>query len=446
MKLRGTWLLALCPGLLGPELREHVEALSSDAFAGRDTGSAGERLAAEYIAAELGAAGVEPAGDDGSWFQNVPVVQWVQVGEPALELHLAGGATERGAYGEFTLRARQPLDGVLDLHVVETPEDLPEPRADLALFMSESRSRWSSWLDERGARGGRGYGLVIYETRLDASGSWSAPRPRWGLEESYDGPINEIAVRGALADRLAGGDVERVSVDTKLRAQLLPAVNVVGRVAGTGRDSNETVLVTAHYDHLGLREPGAETDGVYNGADDNASGVAFTLELARALAAAPPVRDVVFVLVTGEERGLLGMRYYVDHPVVPLEQTVFNFNLEMVGRPDDLAGGPGALWLTGWERTSLGSLLEAGEFAVVGDPRPEQGFYRRSDNYPLAKAGVVAQTFSSFGLHDDYHRTSDEADTLDYEHMEAALATCTRILRHIADGTWTPQWSEGGRP
>jgi len=441
------WLLAAAPGLVTGELREHVEALASDDFAGRETGSAGGRLAAEYIAAGLEAAGASPAGDAGTFFQAVPVVQWVQVAAPTLELHTEGGESVAASFGEFTARAREPLDGVLEVKVVEGPEDLPAPRSDLALFMTKSRSRWTAWLDEGGAAGGRGYGLVIYETRLKSSGAWSAARPRWGLDGPSTGPINELAVRDELAERFESGEVLRIAVDLKLRAQRLAASNVVAVVPGSEPESGETVLVSAHYDHLGTREPEEEgADTVYNGADDNASGVAFTIELARAMAAEPPKRNVVFLLVTGEERGLLGMRHYVDHPVVPLAETLFNFNLEMLGRPDDLAGGSGRMWLTGWERTSLGGLIEAAGCSVIGDPRPEQGFYRRSDNYPLAKAGVVAQTFSSFGMHDDYHRASDEADTLDYEHMDAALATCATILRQIAGGSWSPQWLEGGRP
>ncbi len=445
------WVLAAAPAALPADLLEHVEQLASDELAGRETGSEGAHLAAEYIARTLQDAGVRPAGDDGTFFQSVPVVQWLSVGEPQLEL-LAGEEVLAHPDAEhFSARARRPLDAEPEVFVVAAPEDLPLPRSDLALFFDAPRSRWSGWLDDAGASGGAGYGLILYETRLAGGGRGRSPRPRWSLDGPPVGPINELVLREELAERFVAGEVERVRVDLKLRRHPLDARNVIGMVPGTDTASGEAIVVTAHYDHLAPREEPADPteedpDLVYNGADDNASGVSFVLELARAIAADPGERSVIFVLVTGEERGLLGMRHYVDHPVVPLAETVFNFNLEMVGRPDALAGGPGSLWLTGWQRTDLGSLLEEAEYGIVGDPRPEQNFYRRSDNYPLAVAGVVAQTFSSFGLHDDYHRTSDEVSTLDPEHMRAAFETCSAVLRHLADGEWTPQWLEGGRP
>jgi Zn-dependent M28 family amino/carboxypeptidase len=187
-------------------------------------------------------------------------------------------------------------------------------------------------------------------------------------------------------------------------------------------------------------------DSVYNGADDDASGVVAVLGVARALAAGPaPRRTVVFLLATGEEVGLLGTRWYIANPVVPIARTVANLNVEMIGRPDSLAGGPGRAWFTGYERSTMGDALRAGGIPLVADPRPAQNFFRRSDNYAFAVLGVPAHTISSYNLHADYHRPSDEASAADPSHMAAVIAATARATRIAADGP-APQWKPGGRP
>ena len=234
------------------------------------------------------------------------------------------------------------------------------------------------------------------------------------------------------------------------------AYNVIGVLPGVGTPerpelAQEVVVLTAHYDHLGEREPreGDEpgVDRIYNGADDDASGTVTLLEIAEALAEQPaPARTVVVMAVTGEEKGLLGTRYYIDQPLFPLERTVVNLNFEMLGRPDALAGGPGKLWLTGYERSNLGDALAERGISVVQDPRPEQQFFRRSDNYAFARLGIVAQTLSSYDLHDDYHTPADEADTLDYEHMQGAVRACLSATLLLTSGELAPTWNPGGDP
>jgi Zn-dependent M28 family amino/carboxypeptidase len=235
----------------------------------------------------------------------------------------------------------------------------------------------------------------------------------------------------------------------------VPARNVLARIAGVGTPerrelAREAIVLSAHYDHLGTRPaaPGEDpdVDRIFNGADDDASGVAAVLEIAEALALGPaPARDVLVLFATGEEMGLLGTLHYLDHPVVPLERTVLNLNFEMVGRPDPLLG-PGRLWLTGDERTNLLGELVARGFDVAADPRPEQNFFRRSDNWAFARLGIVAQTLSSYGMHGDYHKVSDQWWTLDYEHMAAALVGALEIARLAAAGELDPQWLPGGKP
>jgi len=222
--------------------------------------------------------------------------------------------------------------------------------------------------------------------------------------------------------------------------------NVIGIVRG--RDAmrtKETVLLSAHLDHLGI---GREVNGdkIYNGADDDASGVTAVLELARALASGPkPKRTVIFVLFGSEEIGGWGARYFQDHPPVPLETFVANLEFEMIGRPD-AAVAPRTLWLTGFERSDLGKQLAAHGARLVADPHPAERFFQRSDNYVLARKGIIAHTVSSFGLHPDYHRPSDDLSHIDFKHMTEAIASMVEPVRWLVNSDFKPQWAEGGRP
>ena len=246
--------------------------------------------------------------------------------------------------------------------------------------------------------------------------------------------------------RAAGAGTSWAALDSIPAERRFTDANVIGMVRGADpvlRD--EVVLVTAHYDHVGVG-PAVDGDSIYNGADDDASGTVALLEIARQLVNGPPPRrTVIFAAVTGEERGLIGTRWYLDNPVAPLERTVANFNVEMIGRPDSLAGGPGRGWLTGYERSTMGEMLEREGIPLVADPRPEQNFFRRSDNYGFALRGIPAHTLSSFGLHTDYHRPSDEADTMDYAHLTQVIQSAARAVRILSDGERV-EWKEGGRP
>ena len=224
------------------------------------------------------------------------------------------------------------------------------------------------------------------------------------------------------------------------------AWNVIGIIPGTDpalRD--EVVVVGAHLDHVGTGNPVAG-DSIYNGADDDASGVVAVLGIAAAIRAGPaPKRTLVFAAFTGEEMGLLGTRWYIAHPTHPIERTVANLQVEMIGRPDSLAGGAGKGWLTGYERSTMGDILREAGSAIIPDPRPDQNFFMRSDNIAFARLGIPAHTLSSFNLHTDYHRPSDEADAVDFAHMTAVIRAAADMVRHLADGP-RPEWHPGGRP
>ena len=222
--------------------------------------------------------------------------------------------------------------------------------------------------------------------------------------------------------------------------------NVVGVIEGSDpvlRD--QVVLIDAHYDHLGIGRP-ENGDSIYNGADDDASGTTAVLEIARALKAGPPPkRTVVFAATTGEEVGLLGTRWYLAHPAKPLEQMVANLEIEMIARPDSLAGGPGKAWLTGYERSTMGDELKAGGVPIGPDARPDQHFFQRSDNIAFACRGIPAHTLSTFNLHTDYHHAGDEVSRVDFAHMTAVIRAAVQAARLLSDGP-VPQWHDGMQP
>ena len=221
--------------------------------------------------------------------------------------------------------------------------------------------------------------------------------------------------------------------------------NLIGLVRGSDpaiRD--EVVVLGAHFDHVGVGKP-VEGDSVYNGADDDASGVAVVLAVARELARAAPRRSVIFLLTSGEEFGVLGTQWYLDRPTFPLARTIADLQVEMVGRPDSLVGGTGKLWLTGYERSTVGPAFATAGLPIVADPRPDFRFFERSDNIVFAMRGIPAHTLSSFNLHSDYHQPSDEADRIDFAHLEQVAGVVLRATRVLADGP-APTWRPGGRP
>lgn len=236
------------------------------------------------------------------------------------------------------------------------------------------------------------------------------------------------------------------ALDTVPASRRVTGVNVVGALPGSDPAlASEVVLVDAHYDHVGIRAP-VNGDSIYNGADDDASGVVAVLEIARQLAAGPrPKRTVVFLATTGEEVGLVGTNWYIAHPVRPLERHVANLEFEMIARPDSLAGGAGRGWLTGYERSTMGDVFSQAGLPIGPDKRPEQNFFMRSDNIAFARRGIIAHVISSFNLHKEYHTPDDEVELADFDHMSALINASARAARLIADGP-TLEWKPGGRP
>lgn len=265
--------------------------------------------------------------------------------------------------------------------------------------------------------------------------------------EVVESPEGETMLRLAGGPRSGVGSSDTAYSDTAAasRARQVVDYNLIGLIPGSDPELRvEAVVLGAHFDHVGIGKP-VEGDSIYNGADDDASGVAAVLAAARDLAKSPARRTVVILLTSGEEFGVLGTQWYLERPAVPLTETVADLQVEMVGRPDSLAGGPGRLWLTGFQRSTMGDALARAGLPVVADPRPEFNFFERSDNIVFALEGIPAHTLSSFGLHTDYHQPSDEVERIDFEHLADAAAVVSRAARLLADGP-RPEWRPGGRP
>lgn len=279
------------------------------------------------------------------------------------------------------------------------------------------------------------------EAEFAAARIVAAELKRYGVQPA--GQNRTFFQRIALDSGLDSGEETPSSRDL---GQNRITTNVVGVLRGSDpKASREAILLTAHLDHLGIG-PAVGGDTIYNGADDDASGVAAVLELARALSRGPrPRRTVIFALFGSEETGGQGAKYFQNHPPVPLNRIVANLEFEMIGRPD-AAVAPRTLWLTGYERSDLGAALASHGARLVADPHPEQHFFHRSDNYVLARRGVVAHTVSSFGLHRDYHQPSDDIAHLDFAHLTDAIESFIQPVRWLCNSNFKPRWNSGQQP
>jgi hypothetical protein len=426
------WLLSpgenrlptLKPEITAAELEHHVRTLASDEWRGRFTGTPEALEAGRYLAAVLEKSGARPLHQGQSFLQPVPIRRQMLIGEPRA---LAAGKPLR--VGQDWRHARVSIPaGRYPILIAKSAADLPASglESKAVLLDTSERKTAREWLAASGHRNGEGIGVLItLDPRL-----FPMKRPAIALSEE-------------CTARVRSGEWKELELELRYEPRDLEAANVVARIPASEPDGTAIVL-SAHYDHLQEHEHGEEgADTIYNGADDDASGCAVVLELAGQFAASPPrKRDLIVLLATGEEIGLIGTNHYLDNPPVPLERTLININFEMLGRPDELAGGSGRLWLTGWGETSLGPQWSLLGIPLVADPRPDQNFYRRSDNYAFVERGVMGQTLSSYNMHQDYHTVDDEADRIDYVHLHEAALASHAGLRALFDGEVTPAWTK----
>jgi Zn-dependent M28 family amino/carboxypeptidase len=223
--------------------------------------------------------------------------------------------------------------------------------------------------------------------------------------------------------------------------------NVLAVLPGTDPVLKDTyVLVTAHYDHVGMK-PSGEGDLIFNGANDDGSGTVSVIELASAMAKYRPKRSVVFMTFYGEERGLVGSRYYAANPVFPLAKTIAMVNLEHMGRTDDSEGARvGAISMTGQDFSDVGAIFKSlGDQIGVGvekHPRNSDSFFSRSDNQALADAGIPSHTICTTFIFPDYHAVGDHWDKVDYQNMAKVDRLVALGIMELADSATEPKWNE----
>jgi hypothetical protein len=429
------------PAINEASVRSHLEFLAGDALNGRGSGTRDEWLAASYIASQMRKWGIEPLGDDGGYVKAIGLESDEVVSPPELivgDAHFRhgkeimapsiAGARSSGRLQKYTPGVDAgPQTAVL---VDELTQPIAAATGRAALLLTRRTAANQKIWAQLASQPVRSPVRIVDVTELS--------RPaRILLDE---------ATYAKLAQMPEGTEVT-LQTGTKPAARS-HTWNALGRLPG--RDpvlSKEVILLTAHLDHLGNRTvPSAGGDAIFNGADDDASGCVAVLELMEALASGKrPKRTVVFTWFGSEEVGGYGARHFIDRPPVPLDEIVANLEFEMIGRPD-VAVAPRTLWLTGYERSTLGPELARRGARLVQDPHPEQNFFARSDNIELARRGVIAQTVSSFGLHKQYHQPSDDMQHIDFAHMTAAIRSMLEPIRWLANSAFRPQWLPGKKP
>jgi hypothetical protein len=438
-------------------VRGHMEFLASDEMQGRGSGTEYERLAGVYFGAMMRRYGILPAGHADSkgratylqtiditrsFFSAAPTLTFSNQAETKTMTHGKEIAVIRISEGSFSL----PLQKIRAGTQVE--------KGVAALV------RWGSGDDPRTANQraqaliAAGASAVLVEETPQWRAQWNAiASRRIGFTEVKDlvgEKINIIALSTeqiAVIESMADGTIVTFGGELA-QAERSQTWNAVGKIEGSDSTlSSEVILLSAHMDHVGVRPNTPGEDKIFNGADDDASGCIAVLELAKILARpeSRPKRTVYFVFFGSEEAGGFGSRYFVGTIPFPKERLVANLQFEMLGRPDPKVNS-GELWLTGYERSDLGITLASKGARLVADPHPEQNFFQRSDNYNLARLGIVAHTVSSFGLHKDYHQPTDEIDTIDFGHMTGAIESLIDAVRWLVNSDFKPSWYEGKRP
>ena len=478
-------------------LRETTRALAADELGGRLPGSEGAKLATAQIIALMQQIVLEPAGDDGGWTQTVGMRGvTVDQSKTSLELGSGSGQAAMWKFGEqwvgtsFTAGSEHPIDAEVvfvgygvtasehgwdDYEGVDVRGKIVlafvgDPPLTDGRFGGEAMTyygRWSYKFERALAAGAAGC-LVIHED-APASYGWNVPTTSFSGERFHPlGPGGSIPeslplqgwISSAAADEIAkqsGKSLaqwhadalapEFVAASTNLRLQgvlttterQVEDVNVLGRLPGVNV-ADEAVILTGHWDHLGVDQSkiDAGEDGIYNGAIDNASGIAVILgvaaELRRRTDAGQPLdRSVVFLATTAEEQGLLGSRYWVANPTMPHEKVVAVINLDSM----NVYGATKAVEVVGWGQTTLEDdlirLAQAQGRTVVPDTRPEAGSFYRSDHFPFAQVGIPALYFhSSMDMVDGGREAGD------------AIAVGVRERYHTPADQFDPAWSFEG--
>jgi peptidase M28-like protein len=442
---RAEWMAAL-DRISAASLRGHLSFLASDALEGRKTPSRGLDLAAEYIAAQFRRAGLEAPGDDG-YFQTATMTQ-VEPPPAGIELKLENGSeTMVAAEGTATARSTGAAE-LAAVPVFKMTPDTPGPKAEEVKGHAVVLAGRVGMRALAGMRRLRPAAIVT----LSRSGVVHAephlvdPAQAQAQAEIPSVSLSDPAILEAM-DALQPGPS-----DWKLSLRIPPARetpvkvrNVIGLLRGSDPALKDTyVLLTAHYDHLGVAADGR----IYNGANDDGSGTVSVIEIASALAKLPqhPKRSIIFIALFGEEEGLLGSDYYVRHPLFALKHTVADINLEQLGRTDSSEGPEIAnATFTGFEYSDLPAVFQkAGAMTGVKVYEAHNGgdeYFARSDNQSFAGHGIPAHTVVVAFDFPDYHGLGDQWTKVDYDNMTKVDRMLALGMLLVADDPRAPKWN-----
>jgi Peptidase family M28 len=433
-------------------LKADVAFLASDTLQGRATPSAGLEAAAEYIASQMRKAGLEAAGDDG-YFQTA-TYQGVSPNPEGLAFSLGTVNSDGAIVIEVAVQ--------LDLKNVPAFKTTP---AELNSLTPDQVNGKVLIIDTGAAAGMSGAPvkfsriMTVLQPQLAVIVRGAAPpaSPKGPIVLDVDEPPLKTAVlttwgnslRQSVAVMQSGPVDARVSVHVAAPyTSVVKLRNVAGLLRGADPTLSDTfIVVTAHYDHVGVINVG-EGDQIFNGANDDASGTSSVLEIGAALAAAgeKPSRSILFLALFGEELGFFGSRYYVGHPIVPLVKTVADLNLEVLGRTDDTERPtPHQINVTGYDYTDLAPTIERAGLVtgtkVVRHPVNSDRFFARGDNITFAEAGVPSASLSAAYEYPDLHKPTDKWSKLDYENMEQLDRCIALALWDLANNDKVPQWN-----
>jgi hypothetical protein len=448
------------------EVEAHLTFLAADEMRGRDTGSPELNIAANYLTAQFKLIGLKkPQGMD-SYFQPVDFVNVYPAktgklvfGDDSFQfkehfIQFSGGNFEwagdvvYAGYGSPAELEKANVRGKLVVALAGKKDSEGNP---MAVFMAAGEK-----FDNAIAAGAAGLieifalpqvpwpALVNYfasNVTMKVKSNKAAAVHVW-LKDSEAASLKKLKESASLTGSLTIEGVREVAVSSK---------NVIGVIEGTDpKLKEEYLVVSAHYDHVGVSKRGNQTDSIFNGARDNAIGVVGMLATAKYLSQHRPKRSVLFMALTGEEKGLLGSKYYAENPVVPLHKTVFNFNCDGAGYNDVTAAT-----VIGMERTTaeadLAKACSAFGIKAAVDPVPEQNLFERSDNYNFAVKGVPAITFApgikafDAELNKYYHQPADEVNSLDFEYLLKYYRAYVYANVLLANNPKAPVWKPGDK-
>jgi len=448
-------------------IKGHIYFLTDDLLKGRETGTDENKIAALYLANVLRGYGVKPNPKTGTYYQKVTLEKTsppkntnLTINEKTYDNKVVLIANkidynQEAIYMGYGLEEDyKDVDVTNKLIIIKAgSSDANDARSAFRL-----RSQKEELAKENGAIG------IVEFIETDASiwgfidHNFNTERLSVASEEAMKSEnTNFIYVwiqdeKGLFAKDISSKKSVRVNLtmDDKTSTKVY-SQNVIGIVEGT--DSilkNEYIIYSAHYDHVGIGTPNKDGDSIYNGARDNAIGTTTVLSMAENLAKYPTKRSALFILFTGEEKGLLGSSYYVENPVLPLKQMVFCFNSDNGGYNDTSLAT-----IVGLERTTAAqNIIDAAKafgLNAIDDPAPEQGLFDRSDNVHFARKGIPAPTFSlgftafNGDVTKYYHKPGDEADSLDFDYLLKFYSAYVLSGRNIANDAETPFWVEGDK-